>query len=453
MEYLKYIIFFSVLIFGVPLGILLGAKYKIIERFVFFLSILFTARMNETINFISHEVYRGTSRGFEISLVDLLTLVLFGIILIKKKLKDLIWFPRGVVLLITFLFFSTLSILNSGVYLYSFFEVWKIMRMVFILWVISNYLDSPAKVADFCLFSALTICYIFTVVLYDKYFLGMFQARGPFPHQNSLVMYCIGFGGIIFAKFLNSSGWKYFIYGSLTAIVTVIILSSLSRAGLVMYFLCLALVFFTKIIFIGRKKDLLTLFVGVLGLSIILLKASDSIIERFETAPKESKEVRITLAKAAVKMANDKVLGVGLNNFGLKINYPYPYSKGTRHYYDEDFRGGLVETAYLMIAAECGWHTLVIYLLLLLKMLFHCFMEIIRGKTQEIRIVAIGVFGSLIAIYSESTLEWVLRQTTNFYQLVMLFALINSFAVLKKLHNVSKGVKMSQSGDGIALAE
>lgn len=400
--------------------------------------------MNETINFLSHEHYRGTSRGFEISLVDLLCLVLLGIVISRKKIKEIIWFPKGIILLNLFLFFSAISIINSGVYLYSFFEVWKIIRMVFVLWVFTNYLDSQEKVLDFCKFAVLTICYIFTVVLYDKYLLGMFQAKGPFPHQNSMVMYCIGFGGIVFANFLNSNGKKYLVYGFLTAVVTVIILSSLSRAGLVLYFFSLAIVFILKVLFLGRKKDLITLLLGIVGLSGILFKASDSIIERFETAPKESKEVRITLAKAALKMANHKTFGIGLNNFGLKINYPYPYSKGTTHYHNKDFKGGLVETAYLMIAAESGWHTLVIYLLLLLKMLLHCFIEIVRGKSTELRIVAVGMFGSLVAIYSESTLEWVLRQTTNFYQLMMLFAIINSFSIIRKRQIVLKRNKLGQ---------
>ena len=58
--------------------------------------------------------------------------------------------------------------------------------------------------------------------------------------------------------------------------------------------------------------------------TVVFIKAWDTISERFITAPKESAETRIMLAQAAVKMANDKALGIGLNNFGLKINaYPY----------------------------------------------------------------------------------------------------------------------------------
>jgi hypothetical protein len=441
MEYLKYIIFFLTLFIGVPAGILLGSKYKIVERTIFFLSIFFTARMNETINFISHEFYRGTSRGFEISLVDLLCLVLFGLVLLRKNKSRIIWVPKGYLLLLCFVFFSCLSILNSGVYLYSFFEVWKLVRMLFVLWVFSNYLNDEDKIRDFVLFSVLTVIYIFGVVLYDKYLLGRFQAKGPFPHQNSMVMYCITFGGIIFAKFLSSKGKTYLFYALLVGIVTVIILSSLSRAGLVLYFFSLALIYSFKLIKFREKKDLVTIFIGGLGLCLILFKASDSIIERFETAPKESKEVRVMLAKAALKMADDKVLGIGLNNFGLKINYPYSYSKGTPHYYDKDFKGGLVETAYLMIAAESGWHTLFIYLLMLFKLLFHVFVQIFKGKTKEIQVLSIGIFGGLSAIYIESTLEWVLRQTTNFYQLMMIFGLINCFVAIKKMHMSQNGTK------------
>ncbi len=80
---LKYIIFFSVLFIGVPIGIVLAKRFSFIEKSLWFLLLFFTAK-TEDINFFSMETYRGTSRGFEIGLVDITAIILFFIIYSRK---------------------------------------------------------------------------------------------------------------------------------------------------------------------------------------------------------------------------------------------------------------------------------------------------------------------------------------------------------------------------------
>ena len=47
--------------------------------------------------------------------------------------------------------------------------------------------------------------------------------------------------------------------------------------------------------------------------------------------------------------------------------------------------------------------------------------------------MSIGLTGGLLAIYIESGLEWVLKQTNNFYQLMLIFALI---ATMDRLYHI-----------------
>jgi hypothetical protein len=51
---------------------------------------------------------------------------------------------------------------------------------------------------------------------------------------------------------------------------------------------------------------------------------------------------------------------------------------------------------------------------------------------------AIGLTGGLLAIYLESTLEWVLKQTNNFYQLMLMFAMIMVMTKLEKRYRSHK---------------
>jgi hypothetical protein len=155
----------------------------------------------------------------------------------------------------------------------------------------------------------------------------------------------------------------------------------------------------------------------------VLIKAMDSISERVESAPKESLEVRVVLAIAAQNMANDKILGIGLNNFGVKINDPYPYGNHIPKLHADE-KGGLVETIYLMIAAETGWHNLGVFLIFLFYFYFKNLRNFFRLKGSPYRYIPIGIMGGLTALYVQCTLEWALKQTNNFYELMLVFAII-----------------------------
>jgi hypothetical protein len=81
---LKYIVFFATLLIGVPLGYFASLKFPIVERVIFFFMIFFTVRM-EDINFVSRETLRLTSRGFEIGMVDIATLIIFFLVMKRRN--------------------------------------------------------------------------------------------------------------------------------------------------------------------------------------------------------------------------------------------------------------------------------------------------------------------------------------------------------------------------------
>jgi hypothetical protein len=130
-------------------------------------------------------------------------------------------------------------------------------------------------------------------------------------------------------------------------------------------------------------------------------------------------------------MANDKSFGVGLNNFGIKINPPYNYSSHIEELTDES-QAGLVETIYLSYAAETGWHNMVVYFVLLFYYYFKNMGNFVKHRRSDYTWLPIGFAGGLMGIYMESALEWVLKQSNNFYQLMLCFALIGSMDRLYK---------------------
>jgi len=424
---IKYIVFFSALLFGVPINFRLAIKYPLYEKLLWFLMVFFTVYMID-INFVSMEWYRGTSKGFEIGMVDITVFSLLAV-LIRRKKEFPLKRPPGSVLYFIYFFFSAISIINSDILIYSFFELWKMARMYLFFYVVYNMIRKLEDLDLIMLFISWNTIYITLIVLKQKYLLHIFQTPGPFPHQNSMVMYMIVFGSVLLAYALNKKANIMYwlpVFGA----AAIDIISSFSRGGMAMFGGAVMIVFSLSHShnINARKMGITILF--IIGITGVLYKAMDSIIERVETAPEESKETRVVLAEAAVAMAGDYTLGIGLNNFAHKINPPYRYAEFLPMPDNEDIKivNGLVETIYLMIAAETGWHNLAVFLIFLFYLYGKNIRNYFRLKGSEYRYFPLGLIGGLLAIYIQSTLEWVLKQTNNSYQLLFVFAIIGAIS-------------------------
>ncbi|HNX00323.1 MAG TPA: hypothetical protein PLE74_07755 [Candidatus Cloacimonadota bacterium] len=397
------------------------------ERIIFFLMIFFTVKM-EDINFVSRETYRGSSRGFEIGLVDICTMIIF-LLVWNRRFKFKLSMPPGAPIYFIYLFFSIISVFNSAVVLYSAFEVWKMVRMFIFFWVVYNYFRDLNQLYDLMGGIAAITIYVTYEVLQQKYIMHIFQTSGPFPHQNSLVMYMIIFCSLIFSYLLNKhkmSPRNFAMWIVIFGMGAGCIVSSLSRAGMILFGLsCIIILAISLGSGLSYKKVGVTVLLLFMS-GLLLFKAWGPITERFKTAPEQSATTRVDLAIAAVKMANDKTFGIGLNNFGVKVNPPYSYSSHIEMYNpeSEEEKNGLVETTYLMIAAETGWHNLLVFFIFIFYYLFMNIRNYFLYRGSDFQFVPIAFIGGLLAIYLESSLEWVLKQTNNFYQLMLIFAII-----------------------------
>ena len=162
----------------------------------------------------------------------------------------------------------------------------------------------------------------------------------------------------------------------------------------------------------------------LLGLLLLL----PNIIKRFDEAPKESFETRRNLADSAWNMMKDKpLLGVGLNNWGIKINPPYPYCEyryGNKRI-APDFKEGIVESSYLLVGAECGLPALAAFFVWLGYYYVIGWKLILCFRNSELFYIPVGIVGGLTAIYLQSWLEWVMKQQNNFIQMMILFAILS----------------------------
>lgn len=427
----KYIVFFLTLIFGVPSSMLIVRSSERMRKVAVFLLVFSIPFIFSTgINFYTDMYYRGTARGYEILGVDVIAFTLLGSLLLLRDYK-FEWCPPGTIFYWIYFFFSCLSIINAESVKYAGYEVLKMVMMYMFFVVLYNSVRHMRQLRVVLLaLVVLLLLNLFFAVL-QKYLWGVYQPSGLFPHRNATAMFANMMGPIFLSLLFNGQlkrGYFWLYFASFAA-SGILVLFALSRGALFFFPIsCMIVAFGSLINKANFRKWRLFAILAILGI-VAVGKWLPSLVDRFENAPKESAEGRVYLANAAFNMANDKVFGVGLNNWGIKINPPYPYSEGTGMVREEGYKSGLVETIYLLVAAECGWIGFFALLLWMGYYYFQALLNVRRYAKTPLFYLPLGLLAGLSAAYGQSMLEWILKQSISFYLLMTMFALI---AVLTK---------------------
>lgn len=439
---MKYLFFFSALLGVLPSIVFLLCFRKAIRVAAFLMFLPLLMFNSSAINFFSHEWYRGTARGMEVSLIYFIAFTLLVTFTIIKGRQR--FFPEwGCWIYLFYFLYSTLSLHNAADRLISFFELWKMIMIYLVFLAIYHYLEFNYGDTELIMFGFLGLIIPCGLLVVWQHLTGIYQAYGVFPHRNSMAMamnmlgmlclaHCFGKPGLLLDKI-------YFFSFALTAMSVVF---SYSRGALACFPIGATLVVgFSVLNRLTFRKIYLVCTLGLAGLLLLFLFLP-KVIERFERAPEASKVTRIQLAECAMNMIDAcPWVGVGINNWGIKINPPYPYSEKRREEtgMHEETQDGIVETVYLLIGAECGIPCLVIFISFLLYYLFSSIFLMIRLRHTSYYYYPVGVLGGLVNIGLQSSLEWVLKQQMNFILMMAMFAVVS---FLNK--NYKKLVKMEQ---------
>ena len=432
---LKFLVFFFFLMMVIPGSFFAAMDRRLLTAAIFLMMFTPVLFDSTAVNFFSMEDYRGTARGMEISAVYLAALVVcFALLLSGFKFRLL---APGLLPYVILFFFSALSIINADDLMISFFELWKMSMMLLVFLAVYNYLLSSRNFEIIIAGMSALILYSFVLVVKGKYFGGIWQARGVFPHQNSMAMYLGVIGPVFLAGWMNSRSFlRSYFFAVLFMVTTASTIVSYSRGAIFCYPIgcAMTLVLSLKYHFSIRKMQIAVLVV-VIGMLASLLFLP-TIILRFSTAPEASTQTRVELAQAAWNMMRDKFLGVGVNNWNLKMRPPYEYNI----HYEQDIQmessgfqvsWGIVETVYLLTGAECGWLALVAMLWWFVSMFLLNYRLLSIYEKHELFYLPVGFAGGLLAIYLQSVLEWVLKQAVNFAQLMTVFAMISALYYLR----------------------
>lgn len=435
---MKYLFFTAAVLGIVPATVFMICDRKFIRWGVLGLFIPQCIFNATAINFFSREFHTGTSRGLEIALVYLVaaSLLLAFFILRGQRRCFPDWGSRLYALYVLLSIPSALNAPDLQVYA---FELWKMAMIHLVFMAVYYYLEFYDGDIEIIFYGIAAVAIWNFILLLRDHYSGIYRARGFFSHANSMAMYMEIAGLLLFARAFNrNEGRKSLIYIAGAIMASVAVARSYSRGAIFCYPIGGAITMLCSLWdgMSAHKTRCLIFLAPIAAIGIILF--TPKIIDRFENAPKASGDTRKQLALAAMNMINDKKwLGVGLNNWGIVIKSRRQY---TEHHdrslfgndentvvetvYRDDYTG-IVETIYLLVGAECGIPCLAALLCWFGYYWISSFRLLKLLRRTEYFYLPAGTLGALTVVFMQSALEWVLKQSINFIELVTVFAIIS----------------------------
>ena len=434
-EILKISILLLLTVLGAPLLAFAMLTRPFLVKIVFFAMCFMTIRgffekAEWGLTPFSDDLYRGHARGFHVYYNEILalSLILYRALQNFGKFKLL---PPGFWLYLVFCSLSCLSIVNAVRVDYFFYAAWIAFKASLIFLAVYNYVRSEREIRFFLMCMVFTILWQFGVVLWMKYVDGMHQVKGTFEHQNPLAMYVNLIGMVLLAAGTSANDRRAnWCLGAYFA-CAIIVIFTLSRAGLVIFVagsaMIMALSFWFKMTKRKFKVMAIMAVCGVIGFGMTI----DSIIERFnDPYTQDSGQTRRMLRKASIMMLKDYPLGVGWNNYGIRINHPYKYGDHIDDYYimwgegvDKTAKKGIEESHYYLLLAETGYQGFFSYLIFIGVFLWFNFKGILYFKHAFLGSISLGILTGCLVNYVQSFLERVLTQPRNMMLWMMLLAI------------------------------
>ncbi|MBP5672473.1 MAG: O-antigen ligase family protein [Victivallales bacterium] len=428
---LKHIIFFFSLCGIAPLALACMVSKTVMRACVFSLPLILAIYQLTAINFGNplDYYYRGTAQGFEFSLIHMIVFSILIAMLVKQwPLKILI---PGVIIYSLYYFICVLSLINSPDFLFSSFELWKMLAFFIVFLTLANYFHLTHDYDSFIYGLAALVIILFYEALMQKYFYGRVQVKSYFPHQNSLGMFVCLVGPVFLARCLNNKDGLFktlfFLFVFFASFAMSIF--TYSRGTVFGFpFGCAITVFFSTVLNFKTKTIYMLLVMIILG-TFVVAYCFPRIISRFENASSASKNTRIMLAVVATNIMKDKpFVGCGVNTWTHSVAKPQynPFLDPANKSLSGEVQG-IVETIYLLVGAECGFLGLIMLLCWFFYYLFHALLQGFRWRKTQYFYIMVGLLGGLASNYLQSTLEWVLKQPINFCVLFCCFAMLSSF--------------------------
>jgi hypothetical protein len=448
---LKDLIALALILFAVAGGTLAATASKRMRDLLFILMV-FLAPQTELfdVNFVSRDFYRGTVRGFEVSLVDALSLsVLVSALLTPRKGQRRIYLMPALPLMALFFLYCLFNVAISEPRLFGMFELSKMFRGMVIFMAVALYVQSERELRIALFALGVAICYQGYLGFKQRYLWGVHRVFGTLDSPNSLsALVCLTAPVLVAGFNSHIPKWLKGVCAAALALSLVLVVMTISRAGVVIMGVVMAGTALTTMSWRFGPKKLAIMSLALLAAVGIVAKGWNTLMSRFkESTLKEEYENKdnqgrgyyIRMAKA---ISSDAFWGVGLNNwsywvsnkYGPRLGYHFNPYKGTDREPNYQIKKGVTNiddpqaapahNLAALTVGELGIVGLLIFTVLWLRWFQMGFTFLFRHGQAPMKLVGTGVFFGLWGIFLQSLTEWVFRHSPVAYMVHILLGLL-----------------------------
>lgn len=446
----------------IPSSLCIGALLACVSkrlRDLFFVLLVFFAPFIERldVNFDSHEWYRGTSRGFEFTLLDVLafSLLTSSVLAPRRGQARFYWVPSLGFMLLFFLY-ACYNVAISDPKLFGLFELLKMCKGLMLVAAVALYVRSERELRLYLWSLGLLVSYEGLLALTQRYHYGIHRVPATLDDSNSLSVFLCTTAPVFLAA-LNSRLSKHLKWLCTAAIplAFVGVILTISRAGIVIISLVMLGTALATMPYSITRRRLAIVCLVLICAAGVTAKAWKTIRARFEESSlKDEYANKRTLGRGyyirvAKAIVHEQWLGVGLNNWSYWVSNKYGPRLGYRFmpYWGVDVEpsdvipsGSNVDEAQAAPAHSLGALTLgelgvpgfVLFTFVWLRW-FQMGASFLWPRTKDpLRRVGVGLFFACWGIFLQSLFEWVFRHLPVYYTFHILVGVLASLYYLRR---------------------
>lgn len=440
--------------FAPLLGVMMASRrtwQRALFGFMIFMPSLLPGRFTLMIGSI--EKYRGHTKGYEVSLIEVFAIAL--IIAVAQSPRDPAVPPRkglppGTWAYVLWTVVGLLSVANAwdGSMAWMAFSRFGKGALIFV--AAAMYLRDDKDLRAALVGLAVSLVLQGWICMKMRYLDGYFQIKGWFEHQNPMSMWAYMTACVVFAASLHKDVKGRLLWLCLAAFgaAGLCVLLSVSRAALAAYAIGAAIVLAMGWLRGPGLRTALFSVMGMVGAILVMMFAMDSLNSRLkevnENKEKSVEDLRPVLNRQCKAMLHDyPLLGIGWNNYGIANSRPLgaKYSAvleewdGERGFAIVDelyWANPLTESLYWLLLAENGWAGFGLFLLFEAVTLWCALRASLFYGKSLMGYAAFGILVALSICYFHGTVERILTQTKNLSHWLMLAGMVSGMEMNRR---------------------
>ena len=452
----KHIIALIVFMAAGSLGVLLTLLSQRVRDATLFFLVFGAVLINRMdVNFLGLYWYRGTSRGIEITLLDLAAWALLISTVLLPRYRGARWYwPAGLGLMTLYLGWCGVSVLNSTPQIFGVWELTKVFRGLIVLLAAALFIRTRREVGIGVFALGCAVMLELISGFEQRLFKGVYRIPGTLFHENSLSMYlCAVTPVLLAAAMADFPRWLKWFSGVACIVGAVAEVMTLSRAGLPTFGLVMALTAFWCMTWTITWRKVIVGTVTCAGAALLLVLSWDALVARFgqasfqeEFLKEDAVETRGVYWRIVFLIADEEPYGVGLNNWSYAVSKYYGPQLGyLYHDYDvvkwdpdkdkteETNHAPPAHSLAVITWGELGFPGLCIFGLVWLRW-FQVGLRFLRDRLNPdpMHRIGIGLLFGAVGLFIQSITEWTYRQTSIMFTFHVLMGMLASLYYAKR---------------------